>query len=132
MKADQEMVFNLFLFINDGVIREIGVLSYEISGDDESKLHFLQNKVLDWKHSRRRELPHSCILVQPGKQNQHRAITYATFVKLGEIGMQMLLLEETIFKHYPDCRRDPLMVITAIVDGEIRIDGFVNIGEPNA
>ena len=40
-----ERIFNLFLFISDGIIRELGGSSHEVDGSDEEKFLFLQRHV---------------------------------------------------------------------------------------
>lgn len=109
----KEKIVNLFLFVNGGIIREIGVKWHERAGSDAAKIRFLQSMVdQDWKDA-------YCHLIPFG------AISYERWLELGTQQRQIQVLEETVFRHYKFAPKHPLMAITAIVDGKPRIDGIV-------
>ncbi len=41
----KEAVFNLFLFISNNIITELGVVSHQLNGTEKEKLSFLQSQV---------------------------------------------------------------------------------------
>lgn len=118
----KEPICNLFLFVNDDVIREIGVVWHNRDGNDAQKIKFLQEQVkADSEKATRHFLPSTCKMVLADK-TVHGAISYPSFVMLQRQGTVMVLLEQTIFTHYKFTPKDPLMVMTCVVNGEIKID----------
>lgn len=124
----KEKIVNLFMFVNGGIIRKIGAVWYDKGGSDETKILFLQSRVNDdWRGARRHKLLDSIMMVRDGKE-ERGAISYDAYVQLAGTGKQMEVLE-SVFMHYPFAPRDPLLVITPIVDGQVRIEAVV--GPPN-
>ncbi len=129
----KEPIANIFLFVTGKIIREIGAIWHRRSGTDEEKISFLQSKVYDdYRVVSKRRMPESCILVHADGRKEAGAISYETFKKLAGINNKMMeVLEDAIFSHCHNIPRNPVIVITPIVDGVVRIDGVVDIsGEP--
>jgi len=119
----QEKLFNLFLFVTDDVIREIGAVRHKHSGTDAEKLAFLQSQVAtDFPIAKRYSVPNRYVLVQPKGIRKRGALRYQSYVQLAAIGKQIEFFEE-IFEEL-EAPHNPLMCITPIVDGQLRVDGI--------
>lgn len=124
-----EKVVNLFLFINDGLIREIGATWHDAKGSDDVKLLFLQSKVEDdWRGSRRHPVPGWCSAVRQDGVIEKSCVSYEGFRQLAGSGQQMKILE-AVFSQYKFAPENPLMVVTPVVDGVVKIEAV--IGAPD-
>lgn len=119
----QEKLFNLFLFVTDDVIREIGAVRHKCGGTDAEKLAFLQSQVAtDFPIAKRYPVPNRYILVLPKGIKTRGLLRYQSYVQLAAVGKQMEFFEE-IFEEL-GAAHNPLMCVTPIVDGHLRIDGI--------
>lgn len=122
----KERIFNLFLYVTDNVIQEIGATVYEREGHDREKLSFLQSRVdEDHKTARRFQLPDWCFMNAGGGRYVRRRISYPSFLILQSVGQHMRILDG-VFAAL-DGPREPLMVITPVVDGKPKIEAIVNL-----
>ena len=116
----KERVFNLFVFIEDDIIRRIGAVMHEMDGSDEDKLAFLQFQfATDLPEAKRYPVPSRYILINDGERYPG-AISYDGFMELASIGRQTEFFEE-VFKELKAPPR-PLMCVTPVVDGKPKID----------
>lgn len=121
----KERIYNLFLIISDDIIREIGAVCHEQSGNDAQKLTFLQSKIIeDLAKAKRYPVPDRYVLIG-GKNSIPGLIRYQSYQELAFTGDQLEFFEEV----FEDLRapRDPLMCITPIVNGKPMIDGYSSI-----
>ncbi len=130
----KEYIVNLFLFIDTTcmpgaqVLRQIGASWHEREGTDAEKLAYLQSCVeADFPSSKRYLLPKWCVLVDLSGRAVKGLLTYPTFQKLREVGRQMEVLEDAVFQHCPHAPRQPLMCITPVVDGKVRVEGQIDL-----
>ncbi len=124
----KEHIVNVFLFTDDGIIREIGSLWYCRDGTDEEKIAFLQSAVSHFKLAVREAIPKWCMMVKDGR-TERGAILHESFNELLQSGMLWQLMEETVFQHCTQAPRNPLMVITPVVDGTIRVESVLELPE---
>jgi hypothetical protein len=116
----KELIFNIFLYVDNNIINKIGVVCHNIEGTDDEKLSLLKQKVeLDFKVAQRHSLPKKFKLEIKGKV--YNALNYDRYREMDYNGTSGVLFEE-IFKKY-NASLTPLMCITTIADGEVKIDG---------
>ncbi len=133
----KEWIVNLFLFVSERimedrrVLMQIGACWHFTAGTDQEKMAYLQRQVeKDVRRAKRHPLPESCILVASDGTAKRGMMTYDSFKEFGT-QIQMRLLEDVIFCHYEHSPASPLMVVTPVVDGKVRIEGFVDMnGNP--
>jgi hypothetical protein len=117
-----ETIFNIFTICNDEVIEHIGFKAHELEGTDEEKIEFLKKNVqsdsIDFKYIK---IPGSFKLTKDGN-DIIGAITVESYNTLNHNGTISILFEP-IFQVY-DVSQSPLFVVTFIVNGEIKIEGF--------
>jgi len=117
-----ETIFNIFTICNDGVIEHIGFKTHELEGTDEEKIEFLQKNVqADSSDLKYIKIPESFKLTK-GKTEITGGITVESYNTLNHNGTLSVLFEP-IFQMY-DVSQTPLFVVTFVVDGEIKIEGF--------
>lgn len=110
-----EKIFNIFLFVNNGLISELGYVAHCIDGSDATKLAFLQNNLKsDHKNSVRIQI---------------QEITHEEYVSKQRLGSSILLFEEVFLKE--NASANPLMCVTPVCDGQIRYDFQSEIGPLN-
>jgi hypothetical protein len=128
----KEKIVNLFLYIRGEIIEEVGAAWHEADGTDAEKLAFLTRNVAhDYKRAKRYPLTDTHILVPLGGKPIKRRLSYPTFVRLGSLGKQMDFWEQCVFERCQDVPREPLMVVTPIVDGKVKIEAVVDMaGNP--
>lgn len=101
----KERVFNLFYFVRNGLIEELGGATHEIEGTDEEKANFLRSAVSgDHKTCRRFPLPN------------HEKLTIDSLNALSRVGT-VLQLFEGFFTDIGACE-NPLYCLTGIADGK--------------
>lgn len=118
-----EQIFNLFLFIKNEIIYELGAVSHYKDGSDQEKLAFLQESVFtDIKKVKRFPVPERyAILEQELRTNKKTTgLRYATFKALASMGRRLEIFEE-IFQVFKGAS-NPLVCITPVVDNTLRID----------
>lgn len=106
-----EKIANLFLFINAGVIDEIGIVWHDRSGPDDEKISFLQFSA-----------EHDVLHCKRHKVKYRQKLTHIAFMRLGFMCKQMEIMEKVVFSNYDFCPDEPLMVLTCLIDGKIKID----------
>ena len=119
----KEKVFNLFLYIDKGIITEIGVTTHEVTGSDEEKLALMKNAVSSgFEKNIRFLVPAKFKIFVNGRTIQ--GIFYDTYMRICSMGAEIELFEE-IFEHYYTPGM-PLYWVTPIVDGVIVPDAKEN------
>ena len=121
-----EQIYNLFYYVDNDIITKVGAVAYKQDGSDDYKIKFLQSKVEDdYKVAQLFDLPDKFkILVNSEVINGVDSVTYKNICSQG-FG---LIIFNNIYKYY-NAPSDSLIVITPIVDGSIKIEGFTDIIE---
>lgn len=123
----REKVANVFLYVAGRVVREVGLVWHDAGGTDAEKIQLLQEKVWgDWKVARRHPLPADYIMVLPDGRREPGALSYDGYRTLCQEGRQMDVLEPFLAL-YDFAPRDPVLVVTPVVDGRPRIEGFTDM-----
>lgn len=105
----KEIVLNIYVVINENLIKEFLANSYELSGDDKTKIEFLKSKA--------KEDFNSAYHFDAPKDSKGNFMTYKKFSKLEKYDKQFLLFEE-IFERF-GVPEKPLVCVTPVVDGNI-------------
>ncbi len=115
-----EVIHNLYLFIQDEDIIELGVEVYNKDGTDKEKLSFLRSRVAhDYKDSKRFNLPDKY------SNDNSSKLPYKRFIAMQRQGIHLDLFED-LFRYF-DSPQDPLVIITPIVDEKPNIDIVTNV-----
>ncbi len=123
-----ERIFNLYLFIQSGltasgIIQELGARMHERSGTDADKIAFLQKQAAeDLAEVQRFPVPARYVLVAINSAATQAGLDYRGYEKLVQGGRHLEVFEE-VFQAM-DAPADPLICITPVVDGNIRIQAF--------
>ena len=104
-----EIILNIYLIINNGLVEEFRVVSYEMEGGDDRKIDFLKSQAKE-------DYPKAIIFDSPSDE-KGTFMSYAKFHKLEKRGMHFQLFEE-IFQRY-STPENPLICVTPVVDGSI-------------
>lgn len=104
-----EIILNIYLIINNGLVQEFRVVSYEMEGGDDRKIEFL-------KSNAQADFPKSIVFDSPSDKDG-KFMSYAKFHKLEKRGMHFQLFED-IFQKF-GVSENPLICVTPVVDGEI-------------
>jgi len=104
-----EIILNIYLIINNGLVEEFRVVSYEMEGGDDRKIEFLKS------HSKE-DFPRAINFDSPSDE-KGKFMSYAKFHKLEKRGMHFQLFED-IFQKF-GVAENPLICVTPVVDGEI-------------
>ena len=124
----KETIFNLFLYLEDQLITQLGIVCHEFEGADGEKLRFLSaNAENDLTDATRFDLPDMFMLTKDGIE--HNALHYDTFREMRHNGTDGILFEE-IFQHY-GVSQAPLMCISPVVDGSLKIKDGQETIKPN-
>lgn len=125
----KEYIVNIFLYIDaNRIMREIGAKWHMRRGTDAEKLAFLQAQVRkDYRSAFKRRLPDSVVLIRTDGSKELGAISYDSFRQLAAYGHLMNFLEDAVFKKCSFAPRQPLMVVTPIVDGAVMIEGIADL-----
>jgi hypothetical protein len=120
----KEPVFNIFMFIDaDELIGEIGCVRHERDGTDAAKLDYLRSRVEeDYRIARRFPVPRGYLVILPDGNEIRGAMRWQTFDQMRQMNKHYEVLE-VVFAAL-GAPREPLSVITAVVDGQPRIDGL--------
>ena len=104
-----EIILNIYLIINNGLVDEFRAVAYEREGGDDNKIKFLKSRVKeDYKNSYHFDAP---------KDEKEKFMSYKRFHKFEKRGMHFQLFEE-IFSKF-NVPEHPLICVTPVVDGEI-------------
>jgi hypothetical protein len=118
-----ERIVNLFLFIQNDIIDELGAVIYEKSGADEEKIAFLQRQVdADSGKAERFPVPKRYSIKNPGTNKWESALHYEDFRRLARMGCEFEVFRE-VFQAL-NIPSTPLVCVTPIVEGKPRIDRF--------
>jgi hypothetical protein len=121
----KEPIFNLFLFVENDFILQLGAVSHDAEGSDELKLAFLRSQAAtDHAKAERYPVPERYIVLDHQEQVQRIALRYTLFKKLMAAGRQYEVFDE-VFEAI-GAPQAPLSCITPVVDGKIRIDKVVD------
>jgi hypothetical protein len=105
----EEIILNIYLVINNGMLEEFRAMPYQHEGGDDSKIAFLKSRAAE-------DFVSSYHFNAPVDKNE-KFMSYSKFHKLEKRGMHMQLFEE-IFSHF-DLPENPLICVTPVVDGKI-------------
>lgn len=109
----REQIYNLFIFLEDSKIKELGVFAHDANGTDKDKISLLKSSV-DYDLPRAQRFP------------LDSSLTYSRYQAMERLGHHLELFEG-VFQAV-DAPRDPLVCVTCIVDGLPRIDEVTGIG----
>lgn len=121
-----EMCFNLFVYANgpNEIFTQVGVAARHLSGTDAAKLRHLQLSVADdFATARRFPVPDGFGLELAGGEKLRGTLTWDAFRTLWSRNLHLLVFEPA-FKELA-APQNPLVVLTAVVDGKPRVDGVV-------
>ncbi len=104
-----EIILNIYLIINNGIVEEFRVVSYEEEGGDDSKIEFLKSHAKE-------DYSKAIIFDAPSDENG-KFMSYSKFHKLEKRGMHFQLFEEIFTKL--GVTQNPLVCVTPVVDGEV-------------
>jgi len=104
-----EIILNIYLIINNGLVEEFRAISYEMEGGDNRKIQFLKSQAKE-------DYPKAIIFDAPSDEKD-QFMSYSKFHKLEKRGMHFQLFED-IFQKY-SMPENPLICVTPVVDGEI-------------
>jgi len=104
-----EIILNIYLIINSGMVEEFRAMAYELEGGDDNKIKFLKSRAAeDFSNAYHFDAP---------VDKQGKFMSYKKFHKLEKRGMHFQLFEE-IFSKF-NLPEKPLICVTPVVDGEI-------------
>lgn len=120
-----ETVANLFLYVEDEVIKSLGAVAHDFDGDDDQAKIFLQSRVcVDASRAARYPLPVASIKSWLGVDAE-QGLSLEMFSYLGRTGKATWLFEGPL--QAVKAPERPLVCITPIVDGKPRIDLLTHI-----
>lgn len=111
-----ETILNIYLVINDGLITEFRAKAYQISGNDDEKIHFLKSKA--------EEDFYSAQIFQSPIDKNGKKMSFNKFYKLEKQGLQFRLFED-IFDYF-NVPENPLVCVTPVLDGKILAENVSN------
>ena len=124
-----EPVFNLFLYCDGAtnVATEFGVSRHEAGGTDDQKIRFLQLRVADdFAGAARHPVPRRYVLAVGGGLLLPGRVRWETFSALMQMGRHLELFEEALAAL--NAPRNPLCVVTAVVDGKPVVEDVKRFG----
>lgn len=104
-----EIILNIYLIINNNLVEEFRVVSYEMVGGDDRKIDFLKGHAKE-------DYSKAIVFDAPSDEND-KFMSYNKFHKLEKRGMHFQLFED-IFQKFRVAEH-PLICVTPVVDGEI-------------
>lgn len=126
----RETIYNLFLFIQEDLIKELGVVAHDADGADAEKLRQLQAAAsADHHQARRYPVPdrfHVVVTLDGVERHIPGRLSYPGYLQLAAVGRHLELFE-SLFEDV-GAPPDPLTCITPIVDGEPRIEAVEAYG----
>jgi hypothetical protein len=119
-----EPVFNLFVYVSDGIINRVGAVRHYFSGTDMEKTAFLQSRVkTDLPAAKSYRVPSNYILLTSSGRRSF-GIRYEVFLEL-MLAQKHLGLFEQAFRDL-GASKTPLYCVTPIINGVPRIDAVIN------
>lgn len=104
-----EIILNIYLVIENGLVTSFRAKSYKIEGEDSYKINYLkENAAEDFQ---------STYVFDSPINKKGEFMSYKKFSKLEKQGMQYQLFEE-IFEKFK-VPQNPLICVTPVVDGKI-------------
>jgi len=104
-----EIILNIYLIINKGLVDEFRAVAYEKEGGDDNKIKYLKSRAKeDFNLAYKFDAP---------TDEKGKFMSYKRFHKFEKRGMHFQLFEE-IFSKF-DVPEHPLICVTPVVDGEI-------------
>jgi hypothetical protein len=104
-----EIILNIYLIINNGLVEEFRAVAYEKEGGDDNKIKYLKSRANeDYNKAYKFDAP---------QDKEGKFMSYKRFHKLEKRGMHFQLFEE-IFSKF-NVPQNPLICVTPVVDGEI-------------
>ena len=104
-----EVILNIYLIINEGLVVEFKAYSYQVEGGDDYKINFLKKHAAeDFSRAYHFDAP---------SDKHGKYMPYNKFAKLERRGRQFELFEE-IFSSF-NLPEKPLICVTPVVDGKI-------------
>lgn len=120
----KERIFNLFVYSDLDIISQVGAVCHEIEGNDEEKISFLRSRVnIDFNNAEKFPIPEKISTTHKGLKRN--SIDYNMFRDLSYKGEALMIFENVFIKY--NAVKNPLVVVTPISNGKIRIDGQENI-----
>jgi hypothetical protein len=118
-----ETIFNLYYIVERDIIRGRAAIAYERSGTDDEKILFLQAVCRrDFPQAKRYPVPAGwvCLDVKTGKTTP--GLTWDSYQQKIEPQFGDSQWFEDIFLEF-DAPQSPLMVVTCVVDGAVKVEG---------
>jgi hypothetical protein len=104
-----EVILNIYLIINEGLVVEFKAYSYQVEGGDDYKIDYLKKQAAeDFSRAYHFNAP---------SDKHGKYMPYYKFAKLERRGRQFELFEE-IFSSF-NLPEKPLICVTPVVDGKI-------------
>ena len=104
-----EIILNIYLVIDNGIVVEFRSVAYEKEGGDDRKIEFLKNRAKeDFANAYKFDAPYD---------KKGKFMSYNRFHKFEKRGMHFQLFEE-IFSKF-NVPEHPLICVTPVVDGVI-------------
>ena len=104
-----EIILNIYLIINKGLVVEFKAYSYQVEGGDDYKIDFLKKHAAqDFSRAYHFDAP---------SDKHGKFMSYSKFAKLEQRGRQYELFEE-IFSSF-NLPEKPLICVTPVVDGKV-------------
>lgn len=104
-----EIILNIYLIINEGMVVEFKAFSYQVEGGDDYKIDYLKKRAVeDFSRAYHFDAP---------SDKHGKFMPYNKFAKLEQRGRQYELFEE-IFSNF-NLPEKPLICVTPVVDGKI-------------
>lgn len=114
----KECIYNLYIYVNNDIISELGVAIREAYGSDESKIRLLQSThMTDLAGARRFPVPSRYSIVFADGVKQPGMLAHDTFNYLASMNQHLAVFED-LFSAI-GAPRAPLTIITPIVNGAI-------------
>jgi hypothetical protein len=120
-----EIVANLFVYVHDEVVEELGVVRHDLEGTDDQKIAFLKSQVIaDASRSTRHPLPVANIKIWIGVDATN-GLPFQMYSYLARTGNALRFFEEPLAAI--NAPQESLVCITPIVDGKPKIDVVTHV-----
>ncbi|MGE2346134.1 hypothetical protein [Enterobacter asburiae] len=115
-----EEIYNLFYYSSSSncKITHVGIVAHKITGSDNEKIKYLKTQLLsDLTQCKYFE-------VDPKSFGEAGFLTNSRFLALARVGNPMVVFEQAL--SYFNAPMNPLVMYTAVVDGEVKVDASVS------
>lgn len=116
-----EEIYNLFYFTSslNEKITHVGIVAHKLSGGDAEKIKYLKTHILS-------DLSQCDYFeVEPTSFGEAGFLTKSRFMALARVGNPIIIFELAL--HSKNASVNPLLIYTAVVDGQIKVDASVSI-----